>query len=93
MPESPSPGDRTIAMNSRVRDILAIFWSVTCALFIFAVVFQPMPQANTKFADIILGFLLGSALSSVLSFYFGSSVGSVTKDITLSRMAEKSDTE
>lgn len=89
MPESPSPGDRTIVMNSRIRDILAIFWSVASATFLFAVVFLPMPAPNTKFADIILGFLLGTAVASILGFYFGSSVGSVAKDITISRMAEK----
>jgi hypothetical protein len=55
---------------------LAIGWSVFSFGYIIAITFFNIPQPNLRFADTILGFLLGTAMSGILQFFFGSSVGS-----------------
>jgi ABC-type nitrate/sulfonate/bicarbonate transport system permease component len=38
-----------------------------------------MPKENTHFAEIILGFLLGTAVATIISFFYGSSKSSKDK--------------
>jgi hypothetical protein len=47
-----------------------------CALYFCLVTFVPIPTTGQKYADIILGALIGSAFTGILSFYFGSSKSS-----------------
>ena len=52
-------------------------------LFFFAVVFMPCPEQNDQYVNLILGFLMGTAVSQFISYYFGASVPkdkSVTKE-------------
>lgn len=51
----------------------AWFWGVISAVYFFAVTFLPIPPAGENFANIILGFLLGTAVSTIINFFFGSS--------------------
>ncbi len=51
----------------------AWFWGVVSAVYFFAVTFLPIPTAGENFANIILGFLLGTAVSTIINFFFGSS--------------------
>lgn len=57
-----------------------MFWSVFAAVFIPAIVFMPIPEENVRFADTILGFLLGTMVASMFAFLLGSSLGSKQKD-------------
>jgi hypothetical protein len=51
----------------------AWFWGVISAIYFFAVTFITVPPAGENFANIILGFLLGTAVSTIINFFFGSS--------------------
>lgn len=55
-------------------------WSVFAMIFIPAIVFSDIPEGNERFADTILGFLLGTMVASMFSFLLGSSLGSKQKD-------------
>jgi hypothetical protein len=55
-------------------------WSIFSMIFIPAIVFFDIPEGNERFADTILGFLLGTMVASMFSFLLGSSLGSKTKD-------------
>ena len=35
-----------------------------------------IPKENIRFADTILGFLLGTIISAIIQFFYGSSLGS-----------------
>ncbi|MFM2120777.1 MAG: Vibrio phage eu [Pseudomonadota bacterium] len=60
--------------------IFAMFWSVISVAYIFGVTFFPLPNEHSKdFANIILGFLLGTAVASILQFFYGSSKSSQDK--------------
>jgi hypothetical protein len=60
--------------------LFAIAWSVFAFAYIGFITFGNIPQQNIRFADTILGFLLGTALAGILQFFYGSSLGSKIKD-------------
>lgn len=60
------------------------FWSCSSLLYIFLITFIAIPAANIRFADTILGFLLGTIIAQVFNFFYGSSKSSKDKDNSLS---------
>ncbi len=58
----------------------SIFWSIFAAGYIGFITFGTIPTDNQRFADTILGFLLGTVVATILQFFFGSSMGSKEKD-------------
>ena len=57
----------------------AWFWASTSVLYFFAVTFILLPEGGRDFANIILGFLLGTAVATIISFFYGSSKSSKDK--------------
>lgn len=56
------------------------FWSICAAVIIFSMMFAEIPEKNIRFADTILGFVLGTMVASMFQFLLGSSLGSRNKD-------------
>jgi hypothetical protein len=56
------------------------FWSVLSASYIGFITFGEIPETNIRFADTILGFVLGTMVASMFQFLLGSSLGSRKKD-------------
>jgi len=56
------------------------FWSVLSAAYIGFITFGEIPEDNVRFADTILGFVLGTMVASMFQFLLGSSLGSRNKD-------------
>lgn len=67
---------------------LASFWSVVGSIYIFLITFMPIPLANQRFADTILGFLVGTIVSTIIGYFFGSSKSSNDKSMQLSNLVE-----
>lgn len=67
----------------------ATFWSVSSALYIAFITFGEIPEANVRFADTILGFLLGTIVATIVQFFFGSSDSSKQKDTALESLTRK----
>jgi hypothetical protein len=65
----------------------ATFWSITSALYIAFITFGDIPEANVRFADTILGFILGTIIATIVQFFFGSSQGSKDKEHALEVIA------
>jgi hypothetical protein len=72
-----------------------IFWFLAAAVliafaYIFIITFIKVPEQNVRFADTAQGFFLGTIISSVISYFVGSSPpakktpseGTTTADIT-----------
>lgn len=55
-------------------------WSILCATYIGFITFGYIPESNIRFADTILGFVLGTMVASMFQFLLGSSLGSRAKD-------------
>lgn len=70
-------------------NILTIVWTVFSMLYLSAVTFFVIPDGNNRNVDLILGFLIGTAISSLLNFHFGSSRSSVNKDKQLEQLRNK----
>jgi hypothetical protein len=66
------------AMNSKdwfvshFNPMLATFWSVVSAVYIAFITFATIPENNVRFADTVLGFILGTVVATLINFYFGS---------------------
>jgi len=58
---------------------LATFWSLTAVIYIFFITFGTIKETNIRFADTILGFLLGTVVATILNFFLGSSASSKEK--------------
>jgi hypothetical protein len=65
---------------------LATFWSLTAVVYIFLITFTNIPELNIRFADTILGFLLGTVVATILNFFLGSSASSKEKTEVLAGM-------
>lgn len=57
----------------------AIGWSLFAMLYLAGITFFTVPESSTRFSDTILGFLLGTIISGIVQFFYGSSVGSKHK--------------
>lgn len=55
------------------RKCLAAFFAIASFLYMAAITFCEVPEANVNNANIILGFLISTALSTLVGFYFGAS--------------------
>jgi len=65
--------------SKRFTMYLTGFWSVCAAVYIAFITFSIIPEQNVRFADTILGFILGTVVATMLNFWFGSSIGSKEK--------------
>ena len=66
----------------------AIFWSVMSAAYIGFITFGDIPERNVRFADTILGFVLGTLIATIVQFFYGSSKGSQDKTAALAKELE-----
>lgn len=69
---------KAIGKNS-FRYILAIMWCMFAMAYITAITFMKVPELNMRIADSVHGFIMGTVVSAVMQFYFGSSQGSADK--------------
>ena len=63
----------------------AWFWSVGSMVYFFAITFGTVPASGKDFGNIILGFLLGTAVATIISFFYGSSKSSKDKTETMTK--------
>lgn len=64
-------------------------WSVFAMAFMAVVTLCDIPDKNANSVNIILGFLLGTAVASIFSFFLGTTQQSKTKDATISALSAK----
>jgi len=62
----------TILDRLSVRTFLAVFWSIFSAVYITCITFIHIEKSSVRFADTILGFMLGTVVATVVTYYFGS---------------------
>ena len=59
--------------TKRFTQMYAWFLTVVSFLYFFLVSFMPVENRNRDFINIILGFLIGTAVNSLIRFFYGSS--------------------
>ena len=75
--------------SKRFLYYFAIGWSLFAALYILCITLFEIPESSIRFADTILGFLLGTIIAQIIAFFFGSSRSSQTKDATIQAVIDK----
>lgn len=65
--------------SKRFIYIFSGLWSLFAMVFIFAITFGTVPDANIRFADSIIGFLMGTIIATMIQFFYGSSISSRKK--------------
>jgi len=61
----------TDVMIRRFLYYYAWYWGIFAGLYFFAVSFLPVENRNRDFINIILGFLIGTAVPAIIAFFFG----------------------
>ena len=64
----------------------SIFWSLFGMIFMLIATLVEIPEKNINTVNVILGFLLGTAISSIFSFFLGTSRSSQNKDATIQQL-------
>ncbi|MFM7008241.1 MAG: hypothetical protein ACKO0Z_02715 [Betaproteobacteria bacterium] len=65
----------------------SIAWSLFAMVFLLSTTFMDIPEKNIRTVDTVLGFLLGTAISSIFSYFLGTSYTSRRKDDTISQLS------
>lgn len=68
------------------RRFLAYFAAGLCIVamaYVSAITFLPLPKENARFADTVLGFILGTVMATPIAFFFGSTKSSQAKDAVI----------
>ena len=60
--------------------LFAAFWAFMACTYIGFITFADIPEKNLRFVDTILGVVIGGVITTLLSFFYGSSQGSRAKD-------------
>ncbi len=72
--------------SKRFLYYFAMAWCLFAGIYILAITFAPIPENSVRFADTTLGFLLGTVVSQIIAFFFGSSHRSAKKDETIAAL-------
>jgi multisubunit Na+/H+ antiporter MnhE subunit len=60
-------------------------WSAFAIGYIILITTYNIPEKNLRFVDVVLGFIMGTVVSTILNFFFGSSQSSKDKTKELSK--------
>ena len=63
-------------------------WSLVTAVYLLMLTVVPIPDNNLRTVDTILGFLMGTVVSQILNFFFGSSRSSQKKDDVIKELTK-----
>lgn len=69
--------------SKRFLYYFTIIWSIAAMVYIGFITFGQIPEANIRFADTILGFVLGTVVAAMFQFFYGTSQSSRNKDDSL----------
>lgn len=71
---------QTDNFSKRFIYYFSAFWSVFAAAYLIGITFIEIPANNTRVVDTVLGFLLGTAIAAMFSYFYGSSLGSKNRN-------------
>lgn len=75
------------AFIRRFRYIMAGVILLFCFVYIILITFMEIPKQNERFADGIMGGVIISTITLILTYFFGSSHGSSVKDDTIKKLS------
>ncbi len=72
--------DTDSIFNRRFLAYFAIGLCLAAFGYVVAITFVTIPKENARFADTVLGFILGTVMATPIAFFYGSSKSSQAKD-------------
>jgi len=72
-----------VRFNRRFLAYFAVGLCLSAMAYVAAITFLPLPKDNARFADTVLGFILGTVMATPIAFFYGSSKSSQVKDQAL----------
>ena len=60
-------------LRENVTEILGIIGYTMSFVFLFFLVFIPVPAVNQKLVDVSVGFIIGTIVTGISGYYFGAS--------------------
>ena len=63
--------NQTDTVAKRFIYYFAWFWAIVTSAYIGGITFLNIPDNNVRFADVVLGFLLGTIIATILQFFYG----------------------
>lgn len=63
--------------------LFASFWSIMSAGLLISIIFCNIPPENQRYADTIIGFILGTLITSILSYFFGNNIRNAFSKTTI----------
>jgi len=72
--------------NRRFLAYFALFLTVAGMAYVACVTFMPIPKDNARYADLVLGFIMGTVLTTPIAFFYASSKCSQAKDQALTAL-------
>lgn len=81
----------TDIFNRRFLAYFAVGLCVAAMAYVAAITFLPLPKDNARFADTVLGFILGTVMATPIAFFYGSSKSSQAKDATIQTLLPPKD--
>ena len=73
-------------MQDKTKGWLSILVIMFSFSFLYLLMFYTIPEGNKDIINIVIGMIIGTGFTSVVSFYFGSSEGSKKKTEMLDKM-------
>lgn len=77
---------KNLSTSDAFRYALALYWSLVSTFYIFFITFFTLAPAAVRYADTILGFLMGTIVATIINDVFGSSEGSRNKSVEISKL-------
>lgn len=74
--------------SKRFVYFFAAAWSAFTMGYIVLITLAQIPDGSQRYADTILGFMLGTLIATIINYFFGSSKSSREKDSSLTALVE-----
>lgn len=75
--------DADVIFNRRFLAYFAVGLMVASMAYVACITFMTVPKESVRFADTVLGFLLGTLMTTLITFFYGSSKSSQAKDAAI----------
>jgi hypothetical protein len=75
--------------SKRFIYFFSAFWSVFSALYLGGITFCDVPTNSIRIVDTVLGFILGTAITMMFSYFYGSSAGAAKRNDTVYDLIKK----